>query len=495
MTGPGPPATAGRGVRVLRRAGLGLLVAAVALVGAGVGVALLGSEQARIGPVEARLAVRADPAGGSRVDVPPLGAIRFASHAGPLALRASVLELRPEVARALARDPAGFRALGDRVGTDLRRALTGLALRALAGALLGAGVLCLVAFRSVRLTVAGLAVVVVAAGGAGAAAALTASATSLREPRYTGLLASAPTAVGDAREMVQNFSAYRRSLGQLVSNVVELYDVTSALPTYRPGSGTVALLHVSDLHLNPAGVDLMRSLIRQFDVRAVLDSGDVTDHGTAAESGFVRSLGSLGVPYLVAPGNHDSDLTRRALRALPRVTVLDDRVAEVAGIRVAGVADPRFTPDKSAADPDPQAPAAAGERLAATVRDQLAFVSVALVHDPATAAPLAGLVPLTLAGHTHARRSTVQDGTLHLVEGSTGGAGLRGLEPDTPTPLEATVLYLDPQTQRLQAWDAVTLGGLGTTSVTVERHLPPSGAGADLPRSLPAGPPSPAGTP
>ena len=75
----------------------------------------------------------------------------------------------------------------------------------------------------------------------------------------------------------------------------------------------------------------------------------------------------------------------------------------------------------------------------------------------------AGSTPLVLAGHTHRRKASTVDGTLLLTEGSTGGAGLRGLEGEEPTPLELSVLYLDRTTHRLQAYDDITLGGLGAT--------------------------------
>ncbi|MBQ1016799.1 hypothetical protein KBX71_02845 [Micromonospora sp. D93] len=63
--------------------------------------------------------------------------------------------------------------------------------------------------------------------------------------------------------------------------------------------------------------------------------------------------------------------------------------------------------------------------------------------------PLDGAVPLVLAGHTHARQVRMlpaRDGrevTRLAVQGSTGGAGLRGLEGDEPMPLALSVLYFD----------------------------------------------------
>jgi hypothetical protein len=65
------------------------------------------------------------------------------------------------------------------------------------------------------------------------------------------------------------------------------------------------------------------------------------------------------------------------------------------------------------------------------------------------------------------------------VEGSTGGAGLRGLEGEYPEPLTCTVLYLDPDTGELQAYDEITLGGLGETEVTIQRVVVPSVDTAD----------------
>jgi hypothetical protein len=111
-----------------------------------------------------------------------------------------------------------------------------------------------------------------------------------------------------------------------------------------------------------------------------------------------------------------------------------------------------------------------------------------MVHDPKQAPPLDGEVPLVLAGHTHEREVTELDGgTRLMVEGSTGGAGLRGLQGEYPEPLTCTVLYLDPDTGVLRAYDEITLGGLGETEVTVRRTVVPRDAAADE-GSAPASP-------
>jgi hypothetical protein len=101
-----------------------------------------------------------------------------------------------------------------------------------------------------------------------------------------------------------------------------------------------------------------------------------------------------------------------------------------------------------------------------------------MVHAPGQAGPLDGIVPLVVAGHTHEREVTqLENGTVLMVQGSTGGAGLRALEGEFPEPLTCTVLYVDPATGQLRAYDEITLGGLGETEVTIQRTVVPT----DLP--------------
>lgn len=103
-------------------------------------------------------------------------------------------------------------------------------------------------------------------------------------------------------------------------------------------------------------------------------------------------------------------------------------------------------------------------------------VDVVLVHDPA-AARLGGRVPLVLSGHVHRAqerrlRSDSGEPTLHLISGSTGGAGLRALkEGREPEPLTAAVLYFDRAEGSLVAYDRIEIAGLGASDVRIQRKL------------------------
>ncbi|NEE51990.1 hypothetical protein G3M55_46225, partial [Streptomyces sp. SID8455] len=120
---------------------------------------------------------------------------------------------------------------------------------------------------------------------------------------------------------------------------------------------------------------------------------------------------------------------------------------------------------------------------------------IAVAHDPNTARQTDGTVPLVLAGHLHNRiNEQLKGGTRLKVEGSTGGGGLRAVQNDKPEKVRASVLYLDRSTRRLQAWDEITLGGLGLTTAEVSRHLPEENLKKDAPSS-PAPTPSPTRSP
>lgn len=366
----------------------------------------------------------------------------------------------------------------------------------------------------------------------GGLSALTFNPRSVAEPRYTGLLTGVPSLIGSAESIVSRFSEYRGQLAKLVTNVSQLYEAGSTLPIFDPDPEMIRVLHVSDLHINPIGWNVIRSLKDQFKADLIIDTGDISDHGTKAENEYVNEIGRLGVPYVFVRGNHDSKKTQRAVAKQKNAIVLDDKAATVKGLRIYGLGDPRFTPDKSVqveggsnealyalgrghaarfAPPEPISPSPSPTPSSSSSSSPSPSLSpspspspsapapekivadVVAVHDPNVGRGFSGVVPLVLSGHAHQRSTEVlPTETRLMVQGSTGGAGLRGLEHDEPTPLTASVLYFSKTTHRLEAWDDITVGGLGEQSIQVERHLESEPGRTIFPESKEI--PSPAGT-
>jgi predicted phosphodiesterase len=455
-------------VRVWR---VGAVVAA-GIAGGWAGLAVGGQVLTPIGPADVVLAVGPSWRGETVINIAPLGKLAFDTHAAPLRFEATIAEIRLTAAEEMVQNPESIHRLGASIVADVKQGAVMLAWRAVLASVGTAALVCLLLFRSwVRALVGALTALVMLAT-AGGVTYFTFNPGAIAEPRYTGLLAGAPQVVGSVEDVINHFSEYQAQLAGLVGNVSQLYQVTSTLPVYEEDAATIRVLHVSDLHLNPAAWEVINSLVEQFQVAVVVDSGDISDRGSAAEDVFMDQIADLDVPYVWVRGNHDSMGTQRAVAAQPNAIVLDDDIVEVAGLRFYGAGDPRFTADKALDNPTDAEVAAIGARQARSIADADPPVDVAVLHDPLQGEAFSGVVPLVLCGHGHERWTEIREsGTRIFAQGSTGGAGLRGLEHDEPTPYQASVLYFDAETKRLQAWDDITLGGLGLTSVQIERHI------------------------
>lgn len=447
---------------------------AVALTAAGAAMTAWGGTSRDVGPLETRLSLAPALTGGISVGVPPLGRLDLDTHAGPLQVRAQVTGIDPARAQTLLRAENPGRTVTTQVTQDSQDALAAAAAKALVVALLSSAVACGVVFRRRSAVLGGAAVATAGLAVSAVVAGATLRTEALLEPRFDGLLVQAPALIGQ----VESFEAYSERVAQLTANVARVYGNLATLPV-APGADSTRVLWVSDVHLNPQAFAVMAQLVEQFDVAAIVDTGDLVDLGSVPENRLISAVGTFGVPYLYVRGNHDSRaVTQSYVDRQPGVQVLDDgAVVEVAGIRFAGTGDPTFTPNKQVKTEraaDDERLRAAGERLAEVIDADPAPVDVALVHQPKMAVPLLGRVPLVLDGHVHERRSRIVDGTLELTQGSSGGAGLRTLDrSEEALPLQMSILHFDPE-GGLLAVDDVTVGGLGQSSVTVERRTPDS---------------------
>lgn len=440
-----------------------------------VAVALFGRIQARVGPFDTTMTATPMAGGGTEVQLAPLGRIDVDTHEGPVRLTLRLDELREQDALAIAEDPTTFPFDEASLAADVRHGIGRLVPRVGLAAILGGATGAALWRRSWRSAVAGASVGLLLFALTAGAVARTWEPESLAEPRYSGLLRLAPQAIGDAREVADRFTDHRAQLAAIVENVAVLYQSAERIQTFRPDASTITVLHVSDLHLNPQGFDLMEQVVPQFAVDAVVDTGDLNDWGTTVEGRFARRIRDLEVPYVFVRGNHDSAATARAVARQPNAVVLRGQTERVAGLTFWGRGDPRFTPDKSLAgsgDDQRQVAEETAPVVAREVADEAADIDVVAIHDPAITADLGDLVPLVLSGHLHhSDRRTLGEDTTLLVEGSTGGAGLRGLQGEERVPLTCSVLYFDAGTGRLEALDRIVVSGIDSSEVRIEREV------------------------
>lgn len=451
----------------IRRLAVLVAVAAVGAVAAIASLTLISSTSGTVGPSVVGVRATAAWSGGTRLALPPLGAISADTHRAPVSLEAEVERIDLERLQGVLSDPDPQRRLETSVEADLRPLLRVMVLRALLlAAVVGGVAAALLPGRRLSHLPAG------AIGGTAAVAVLLTATwqgydtARFAEPRFEGSLERAPGVLRAVGRHVDDLGDVRKKVSTLGRELSSLYESVAA--PVAPAAEETRLLHLSDMHLNPLGLEIARQLAERFEVHAILDTGDITSFGYPVEARISGLLVDMPVPYVVVPGNHDSPEVRAALGAVPNVQVLDG-VVDLDGVRVLGVADPTFTADnevsgaEAAALKRRQAPEVA-RRVDAERPDVLA------VHDPILAAQAAGRVPLVVAGHVHRRSNEVTKGTRFLTVGSSGATGLGAFTVEGGRAYEAEILSFTGG--RLTAVDYVSLRGIGG-SFRVDRLVVP----------------------
>ncbi len=123
---------------------------AVALLGAVLGILLLGRIGAPIGPFDVTLAFVPSLDGGAQVGIPPLGALAVDAYDGPLRLEIQLRRIDQLRAQSLASHPAWVDRVVDDVSADLQSAVVRLVWTTAGAAVLGAAVTSLLVLRRRR---------------------------------------------------------------------------------------------------------------------------------------------------------------------------------------------------------------------------------------------------------------------------------------------------------------------------------------------------------
>ena len=260
--------------------------------------------------------------------------------------------------------------------------------------------------------------------------------TAFREPRYDGALEYAPALIGDVRTGLDRLRTLREEMVRIGRNLDRAYAALASPVGEIDGNGTVRVLHISDLHLNPAGFDLAERLADQFDVAAVVDTGDMGTWGLPREPQVAANIGRFEVPYLFVKGNHDDADMVKAVAANDNARVLDGAGTEVAGIRFYGVADPTFTPGKGQPGGGVRGPQGGPERRRGRRHRppgpaaRTCSWSTTAGWPPTPAATCATV----LDGHLHRFGTEVVNGTRTLQTGTAGRRRPRQLPGPGPAP-------------------------------------------------------------
>ncbi|HZW43146.1 MAG TPA: metallophosphoesterase [Dermatophilaceae bacterium] len=246
-----------------------------------------------------------------------------------------------------------------------------------------------------------------AVGGTGAGVWGTYQPDQLSSFTTTGLL-------GTVRSNAGLLADVEARAAQVTPYVTNLLALSSALQEKFVPAGiseppAARFLLVSDIH-GANQYPLMKRIIDDEKVTAVIDSGDLINFGSVTEaelSGIFTAIENLGVPYLFVRGNHDaSSLADQALlermAKIANVVLLEPAPKSytevtVDGVVVAGFNDPRFFGDDSKNIVQKEQPAADAFNKAYADRSR---PDIVVTHEPA-AAKMVESATLLINGHLH----------------------------------------------------------------------------------------------
>jgi hypothetical protein len=457
-----------------RRVAVVVAAAAVGLVGAWLGMALLARTTVPMGPFRVTLDAGFG-AGMTRLELPPFGALAADTHTAPLSLSATLSDVGVERLTRIVNRVGIDGLVGDIESDGLDRVRT-LAWRLLLVSGVGAAVLALLVFRTKwRLVATAFASAVLGVAACEVLLLTTFRPAAFTEPTYSGTLALAPRLIGPVREATDRIEDLRAGLEQIVDGTVRAYSTLQEAPV---GEDAIRVLHISDIHASPLGMDFAREVAHGFDVHIVVDTGDITSFATPVENLIVSRIPEFGRPYVFVRGNHDSTALESGISRQPNAFVLDGRAVTLEGLTIYGLGHPAFTPAGGVEFDDvafAELARSVGARIAADVEVAPDPVEVVAVHDDRMAEAVAGRAPLVVSGHFHLTRGAEVNGSLYLRIGTTGasGAGIfRGL---TEIPFSAEVLYFSrEESPELLAYDLIEQdpesGSLTVQRVTISEE-------------------------
>jgi predicted phosphodiesterase len=459
--------------RVSRRLGrlpFAVKLVGVAILGGAAALALLGvtsRSSGEVGPGTVELRAFVGPPR-TEFRLPPFGVISAPTHRTPVTVAIRVDRIDVDAVQELAAGPRVAERLEADIRADLDPLVTRFAVRSIGLSVVVGGIVgALVPRRRWASVAAGAAGGLIASAGFLGLAWWRFDATSFADrPRFEGPLERVPALLETAGRYVEDFEDVRDRVEALSGQLGDLYGAATTEELAR-GPGSVHILHVSDLHLNPVGLEVVRDLAERFDVDAVVDTGDFTTFGLPPEARFSDNLAGITVPYYLIPGNHDAFGIRQSLSQNENLTVVDGTEFSVRGVDIVGIGHPVFTATNEVSDDVLEASLAHQAEENAALVERLR-PDVVAVHDPRQAD--GADVPLVIGGHLHETTYTERDdGGLVLTVGSTGATGLGSFTVDTELPYEAEVLHFSGG--RLVGIDAISLRTSG--DFEIERRLIP----------------------
>ena len=288
-------------------------------------------------------------------------------------------------------------------------------------------------------------------------------------PEFEGALESFPWMMGVIEESLTKIGELGEQLEIISVNLFNLFQRIENVGTLGTIDGEYQILHVSDIHNNPAAYDFIFQISSSFGADMIIDTGDITDYGTPVEAELASRIYELGIPYIFIPGNHDSPQVVERMEQIPNVIILKEDIVEVMGFNIAGIEDPSAVSTEMAVKNE-ETLMEYTTRLEDVIDSSGVVPDIVGVHHPMIAKEFFSKIPVVLTGHTHQQNIEIKENSTLINAGTTGAAGIRGFQVDEDVPFSLALLHMSEE-KELLAVDLIEITHL-EGGYRVERVIP-----------------------
>ncbi len=420
-----------------------LLIPLLAVTGALVSLNLFARVDFRLEALQASLSMQTSLKGYTVLRVPPAGEVRARTHNTPLSIRISLENIDLDsLPKMLAEGPEQAKLVAEAKTSLIKAVRKFVLLTLILGLAGGVGGLLLGQRHQLKELLLGgfigLATVSVLLFGT----YRTFNVERFQNAEYEGMIKAAPWMINLVQEGFTAMNTWGRQMRVIANNLSGLFQRVESLQAMAPGDGEVKVLLVSDIHNNPAAFEFIDQVVKSFKVNLVIDAGDLSDFGTPLEAASLARIKNLRIPYLITPGNHETRSIIQELEKIPNVTVLDGVIKPVAGLQIAGLADPSSLNNSFNSPTEAELEQFTG-RLQAIVNKAGQKPDIVVAHHPKIAGAFWGQVPVVLAGHDHQAKILVKPNSVFINAGTSGASGIGAFGSRQEIPYSFVLLHFD----------------------------------------------------
>lgn len=442
----------------------------IAIIGALCFVSLFGHMKFNIEALQLRISMTINDRGYTELEIPPLGTIRAHTHSTPVLISVRLENIDLELMQGLLAEGPNKNEVIQQTKTILQRVMLLYIVKLLVLAMLGGAFgVYLTRNKNFKKYITGSMTGIILVGALIAGTYFTYNVNSFLNPQYYGALRSAPWMVSLAQETFRKIETLGEELEQIAANLNQLYERLEDLEPLGETTQEYNILHISDLHNNPAGMDFALRVAQLFAADMIIDTGDISDFGTPLETLLLDQINEINIPYFFIAGNHDSPAIIDKMNSITGVTVINGLV-EKDGLRYYGVPDPSSN-ENSVLPPKFSTIPRLTEQIVAKLDQIPNQVDLLLLHNNKMAHSLAGKAPIILYGHNHQMKINKKKGSIMINAGTSGASGLSGLQANKiPYSLVLLHFHTDEDGKKhLVAADSISVSGRLEQGFSLER--------------------------